>query len=334
LIYSLGLSTAIVKHMYRNKKRGNSRCPFVLMLEPLFKCNLACPGCGKIREYKDILNKVMGKDECLDAVRQAEAPIVSITGGEPLLHPEITGIVSELLGKGYFVYLCTNGMLLEDFLADIRPHPRLSFVVHLDGMEKTHDLFVRKKDVFHIAVKAIKKAKKLGFSIRSNTTIFQDTDAEEIKSLFRLLKETGTDGVMVSPAFSYEVLDSEGFPSQKEIHKVFSEIYKNIDGTRLYNTPAYWDFLQGKKQLKCIPWSTPTYNLKGWKSPCYLITDKHYPSYMEMIKNTDWDRYGTGRDPRCDNCMAHCGYEASSIQGKKNIKDIARLLKWNITGRS
>jgi hopanoid biosynthesis associated radical SAM protein HpnH len=334
LIYSPGLSAAIVRHMYRNKRRGNSRYPFVLMLEPLFKCNLACSGCGRIREYRDVMGEMMNAEECMDAARQAQAPIVSLTGGEPLLHPEISRIAKELLDKGYFVYLCTNGLLLEDFLDDIDAHPRLSFVVHLDGMEKTHDHFTGKKGVFETALKAIRKAKELGFSVRSNTTIYRDTDPGEITGLFRLLRETGTDGVMVSPAFSYEVLGTESFLARDQIHSVFSDIYRELDGTRLYNTPIYWDFLRGEKQLKCIPWSTPTYNLKGWKSPCYLITDTHYPGYMEMIENTDWEKYGTGRDPRCVNCMAHCGYEASSIQGKKDIRDMARIIKWNMTGRS
>jgi hopanoid biosynthesis associated radical SAM protein HpnH len=334
LIYSAGLSAAIVRHMYRNKRRGNSRYPFVLMLEPLFKCNLACSGCGRIREYRDVMGKMMDTEECMDAARQAQAPIVSITGGEPLLHPEIESIASGLLDKGYFVYLCTNGLLLEDFLDAVKPHPRLSFVVHLDGMEKTHDHFAGKKGVFDTAIRAIRKAKELGFSVRSNTTVYQDTDAGEITGLFRLLRETGTDGVMVSPAFNYEVLGKVSFLARDQIHSVFSDIYRHLDGTRLYNTPIYWDFLRGEKQLKCIPWSTPTYNLKGWKSPCYLITDTHYPGYMEMIENTDWEKYGTGRDPRCENCMAHCGYEASSIQGKKDIRDMARIIKWNMTGRS
>jgi len=334
LIYSPGLSAALIKHMYRNKRRGNKYVPFVLMLEPLFKCNLACSGCGKIREYRDMLDRMMSVEECMEAVRQAEAPIVSITGGEPLLHPQIKEITGRLIDNGYFVYLCTNGLLLEDFLDDIEPHPRLSLVIHLDGMAGTHDHFAGKKGVFEKAVRAIKKAKRLGFNVRSNTTIYSDTDVGEINELFGLLKEIGTDGVLVSPAFSYEVLKEDSFLAREQIFEVFQEIYRGLAGIRLYNTPIYWDFLQGKRKLKCIPWSTPTYNLKGWKSPCYLITDTHYPDYKEMLENTDWERYGTGRDPRCRNCMAHCGYEASSIQGKKNIKDMLRLVKWNFTGRN
>ncbi len=334
MIYSLDLSKTLIKHIYRNNRKRNKYIPFVLMLEPLFKCNLACSGCGRIREYKDVLDSKLTKEECMEAVVQAGAPIVSITGGEPLLHPEIKHIIRSLLNSGYFVYLCTNGLLLEDFLDEIDPNPRLSLVIHLDGMAETHNHFVKKPDVFEKAVRAIKKAKKLGFNVRSNTTIYKDTDVEEIRQLFSLLKEVGTDGVMVSPAFSYEVLGGNDFLSRQQVFKVFTDIYNNLNGTRLYNTPVYWDFLKGQKELQCIPWSTPTYNIKGWKSPCYLLTDDHYQTYREMIDRTEWGKYGTGKDPRCSNCMAHCGYEASSIQGKKNFRDIFNLAKWNFTGRS
>jgi len=333
LIYSLGLSTAILRHIYKNRRCGNIYYPFVLMLEPLFKCNLACKGCGRIREYRKFLDLMVDKEECMEAARQAGAPIVSITGGEPLLHPEIRGIVNGLLKRGYFIYLCTNGLLLEDFLYEIQPHPRLSLVIHLDGMNQTHDKFAGREGIFNTALKAVRTAKKLGFSVKSNTTIYKDTDAEEIIGLFRLLKDAGTDGVMVSPAFGYEVLASDSFLARQQINKIFSDIYSSLDGTRIYNTPFYWDFLRGKRQLQCVPWSTPTYNIRGWKSPCYLITDKHYPDYKQMIENTEWESYGAGRDPRCENCMAHCGYEVSSIQVKKSIKDMASLFKWNITGR-
>jgi len=334
VIYSLDLSKTLIKHIYRNKRKKNKYIPFVLMLEPLFKCNLACSGCGRIREYRDVIDRKLTGEECIDAAVQAGAPIVSITGGEPLLHPEMKQVIRSLLAGGYFVYLCTNGLLLEDFLDEISPHPGLSLVIHLDGMAGTHDHFANKSGVFEKAVRAIKKAKRLGFNVRSNTTIYKDTDVEEIRQLFSLLKEAGTDGVMVSPAFSYEVLGGDDFLSKQQVYKVFTDIYNNLNGTRLYNTPVYWDFLKGQKKLKCIPWSTPTYNVRGWKSPCYLLTDDHYESYREMIDGTEWERYGTGRDSRCSDCMAHCGYEASSIQGKKSLKDILKLARWNLTGKS
>lgn len=333
MIYSLDLSFNLVKHIASNAMRKNKLIPFVLMMEPIFKCNLACSGCGKIREYADVMDKVLDTGECMDAARQAGAPIVSITGGEPLLHPEIKNIINSLLKEGYFVYLCTNALLLEDFLDEIKPNKRLSIVVHLDGMAETHDFFARKKNVFNTAIRAMKKAKRMNFNVRTNTSIYKNSDTLEIIELFTLLKEIKIDGIMVTPAFSYEVLGEERFLGREEIHRVFKDIYLGLDGSRLYNTPVYWDFLLGKRDLDCVPWANPTFNTKGWKSPCYLITDKHYSSYSKMLKETKWENYGVGRDPRCSNCMAHCGYEASSVLGRKSFRDIYKLVKWSLTGR-
>lgn len=313
--------------------RAREKFPFVLMLEPLFKCNLNCRGCGKIKEYKDILDRTLSADECLDMAEQSGAPIVSVTGGEPLLHPEIKKIVTGLLDNKYFVYLCSNGLLLEDFLDGIKPDPALSLVVHLDGMAASHNHMAGKKGVFQKAVSAIRKAKKLNYQVRTNTTIYQDTDPGEMLELFRMLKDIGTDGIMVSPAFSYGEVKEEVFLERKQVHRIFSEIYSNLDGITLYNTPIYWEFLSGKRELECTPWANPTVNPRGWKSPCYLITDAHYPTYRDFIENTEWEKYGRGKDPRCENCMVHCGYEASSILGKKNFGDLLKLAKWNITGR-
>ncbi len=225
MIYSLDLSFNLVKHIASNAMRKNKLIPFVLMMEPIFKCNLACSGCGKIREYADVMDKVLDTGECMDAARQAGAPIVSITGGEPLLHPEIKNIINYLLNDGYFVYLCTNALLLEDFLDEIKPNKRLSIVVHLDGMAETHDFFARKKNVFNTAIRAMKKAKRLKYNVRTNTSIYKNSDTLEIIELFTLLKEIKIDGIMVTPAFSYEVLDEESFLGREEIHRVFKDIY-------------------------------------------------------------------------------------------------------------
>ncbi len=331
MIYSAKLSSRLIRHMRANRAR--EKFPFVLMLEPLFKCNLNCRGCGKIKEYKDILDRTLSAEECLDMAKQAGAPIVSVTGGEPLLHPEIKKIVEGLLDNKYFVYLCSNGLLLEDFLDEIKPDPALSLVVHLDGMAASHNRMAAKKGVFQKAVSAIRKAKRLNYQVRTNTTIYQDTDPAEILELFRMLKSIGTDGIMVSPAFSYGEVKEEVFMERKQVNRIFSKIYSNLDGITLYNTPIYWEFLSGKRELKCTPWANPTVNPRGWKSPCYLITDAHYPTYRDFIENTEWEKYGRGKDPRCENCMVHCGYEASSVMGKKNFGDLLKLAKWNITGR-
>jgi len=330
LIYSARLTARLIKHIRAN---GEGKFPFVLMLEPLFKCNLKCSGCGRIKEYANDISATLDREECLYAASQAGAPIVSVTGGEPLLHPDIKGIVQGLLGEGYFVYLCSNGLLMEDFLDTIGPHPSLSLVIHLDGLKETHDRLAGRPDVFDAAVGAVKKAKRLGFAVRTNTTIYSGSSPKDVVSLFRLLKDIGSEGIMVSPAFSYEEVDQDIFMHRSQANEMFSAIYENLGGIRLYNTPLYWEFLCGKRALSCIPWSTPTVNPRGWKSPCYLITDRHYPTYRQMMDNTRWEDYGRGNDVRCDNCMMHCGYEAGSIAGKKNLADMFKLAKWNLTGR-
>ncbi|MGM0365307.1 MAG: adenosyl-hopene transferase HpnH [Actinomycetota bacterium] len=333
MIYSAKLSAKLISHIRTNRARKNSRFPFVLMLEPLFRCNLKCRGCGRIKEYGNMLQATLSREQCLDAAAQANAPIVSVTGGEPLLHPDIKGIVEGLLGKGYFVYLCSNGLLMEDFLDSIEPHPALSLVIHIDGMRETHSRMVGREDTFDAAVAAIRKAKKMGFGVRTNTTVYSGSDTDDILGLFSLLKNIGTDGIMVSPAFSYGEVKEDIFLQRRQANRIFSKIYAGLDGIRLYNTPIYWEFLCGKRDLSCVPWSTPTVNPKGWKSPCYLITDNHFNSYGKLMENTPWQKYGRGNDARCDNCMMHCGYEASSVAGKKSFSDLVKLAKWNLTGR-
>ena len=335
MIYSAKMSLKLGRHIISNKLKRVKMFPFVLMLEPIFKCNLSCNGCGRIIEYKDVLNQALTVRQCLDAVREANAPVVSVTGGEPLIHPQIKEILHSIIQDDYFVMLCTNGLKLYDFLDEIKPHGNLSFVVHLDGLSQTHNAITKKKDTFEKAIASIKKAKSLGFQVKTNTTIYKETDAEEVKELFSLLNKIGTDGVMVSPAFSYVEVGDAMFLKREDTHKIFRKIYSDMDGIRLYNTPAYWDFLMGSKSLKCTPWANPTYNIKGWKSPCYLITDAHYDTFQEMMEKTPWENYGSEKDTRCANCMTHCGYEASTIlDGKKSLSDISKLLKWNVLGRN
>lgn len=332
MIYSAKLSGKIIKHIFLNRLKGNYKFPYVLMLEPLFKCNLNCKGCGRVREYRDILNKRLSLEECMDAAKQAGAPVVSITGGEPLLHPQIKEIINSLLEKKYFVYLCTNGLLLKDFLDEIKPANKLSLVVHIDGLSKNHDSLSGQRDVFFKAMEGITKAVRLNFKVRTNTTIYKNSDIKEILNLFSFLMKTGVQSIMVSPAFSYEQVENELFLNKLDTHKIFKEIYNNLNGTKIYNTPLYWEFLTGKRTLQCTPWANPAFNPKGWKSPCYLITDCHYSTYSEFLKNTDWEKYGTGKDPRCENCMMHSGFEASSIMSI-GINDLPKLIKWSFTGR-
>ncbi|MFC2058370.1 adenosyl-hopene transferase HpnH [Chloroflexota bacterium] len=331
--FPLRLSLRLSGYLARNMISGRKRFPMVLMLEPTFRCNLACAGCGRIREYKDILDQMMSADECLAVVDEAGAPVVSLTGGEPLIHPEIEQIVSGILARKRFLHLCTNGLLLESFLEKIKPSPYLCFVLHLDGLAPTHDGIAGRSGVFDTAISAIRAAKRAGFQVRTNTTIYKGTNLTEVEELFTLLSEAGIDGLMISPAFSYEAVDGDVFLSPGEITEVFQGLYELRNRFRFYNTPLYREFLAGKRELDCTPWSTPTRNPKGWKIPCYLITDGHCSSFKELMEETPWERYGVGNDPRCANCMVHCGFEASALEkAKKNPVDLWRMMKWNFFG--
>lgn len=331
MIYSAKLSSKIIKNIISNKIRGVDKIPYALMLEPLFKCNLNCSGCGRIREYREVLSKKLTVSECIDAVQQAKAPVVSITGGEPLIHPQIKEIVNELLKRGFFIYLCTNGLLLSDFVDEIKPKKELNLVVHLDGFSQVHNSIAGANNVFEKAIEGIKKAVKLNFRVMTNTTIYKNTDENEILNLFSYLMTLGIQGVLVSPGFHYSSVEKKDmFMEKTEIRKTFANIYSKLNGIKIYNTPLYWEFLQGKRNLKCMPWSTPTFNVKGWKSPCYLITDCHFSTYKEYIENTSWEKYGTDADQRCFNCMMHCGFEASAISSA-GMNDLLKILKWNFS---
>jgi len=334
MIFPWQLSLRLTTYLAGNKLRRRKRFPLVLMLEPLFRCNLACAGCGRIREYGDILDQMLTADQCLAAVEEAGAPIVSITGGEPLLHPDIDKIVSGILGRKRFIYLCTNGQLLEKSLGKFEPNPYFSFVLHLDGLAPTHDQIAGRSGVFDTAIASIRAAKRAGFQVRTNTTIYKGTDLEETERLFSLLSEAGVDGIMVSPAFSFEAVDNDVFLSRSEANSTFQSMHDLRKRFRFYNTPTYWDFLEGRRELKCIPWSNPTVNPKGWKSPCYLITDGHCRSFQELMEETPWERYGVGNDPRCANCMVHYGFEADAVNKVgKSLSGIWKTMRWNFIGR-
>jgi hopanoid biosynthesis associated radical SAM protein HpnH len=315
--FSRQLSASLAWYLVKNNIKGKKRYPLVLMLEPSFRCNLKCSGCGRIREYQDILDKTLTVDECLASVEESGAPIVCLTGGEPLLHPEVDKIVNGIISRKRFVNLATNGLLLESSLSRFKPSPYLSLVLHLDSLGETHDSYAGRKGVFDAAISAIKAAKKSGFQVLVNTTIYKQTDMEEIKQLFTLLAGIPVNGIMVAPAFSYEAVKEDIFLSRQEIVKAFQPVYEIRKQFPFYNTPLYLEFLAGKLDLKCTPWSTPTRNPKGWKMPCYLITDGHCRSFKELME-TDWGKYGVGNNPRCANCMVHCGFEASALGAMRN----------------
>ena len=295
----------------------NKRFPLVLMLEPLHACNLTCTGCGRIREYESTITQRLSLDQCLGAADECGAPMVSICGGEPLLYPEIAPLTAKLLERGKQVLLCTNGMFVKKKLAEFKPHDNFYFNVHLDGLEANHDLAVEREGVFRLAIESIKAAKAAGFLVCTNTTVYRETDMNEIWQMFEMLEDLGVDTHQIAPAYGYSsVNDQEIFMTRDDIREKFKDIKKFASRFNVNQTPTYLDFLRGERELPCTAWGTPTYNIKGWKGPCYLITDAHYNSFEELMTQTPWNHYGPGNgDARCDHCMMHCGFEPSAALG-------------------
>jgi len=332
MIFPWQLTFSLSRYIANNRLQGRTRFPLVLMLEPTYRCNLSCAGCGRIRESRELGNRELNAAECLAAVDEAGAPVVSLTGGEPLLHPEIGTIVAGIVARKRFVHLCTNALKLEESLALFRPSPYLGFVVHMDGLAPTHDGNAGRNGTFDTAIRAIRTAKRAGFQVRTNTTIYKGTHWDELSGLFGLLMGLGVDGMMVTPAFSYEKVQDDLFLSRHEAAAIFRPLYEQRRRFRFYNTPVYLDFLAGRHDLNCVPWSTPTRNPWGWKRPCYLITDGYCSSFRELMEETPWERYGVGRDPRCANCMVHCGFEASAMEAAmRSPVDMLRTLSWNLS---
>jgi len=317
------------------KMSGAEKFPLVMMLEPLHACNLTCTGCGRIREYKSTINEMLTVEQCLQAVDDCGAPIVSLCGGEPMIYPELDRLVKEILDRKKHIYLCTNGMFIRKRLKEFKPTSRLFFNVHLDGLEKTHDICVERDGVFREAIEGIKAAKAAGFLVTSNTTVYKETDIEEIADLFAYLQTLGVDGHMISPAYSYAaVMTKEIFMSRDEIRDKFKQASKLLERYNIVTSPIYMEYLRGERELMCTAWGNPTYNPRGWKGPCYLMTDAHHATFKEFIDNTPWEKYGRGRDPRCEDCMVHAGYEASAVLGgNKKLGDTWKMLTWTLSGK-
>ena len=316
---SLKQSAMVGAYIMKKRITRQQRYPLVLMLEPLFRCNLACGGCGKIQYPEETLNKRLSPQECFDAVEECGAPMVSIPGGEPLIHPEIVEIVNGLVARKKFIYLCTNAILLESKLDLFTPSEYLTFSIHLDGLEKRHDQMVCREGVFQIAVSAIRAAKARGFRVTTNTTIFRNEDPEEVRKLFDFLRELRVDGMTISPGYSYEKApQQELFLRRQETEQLFQHILKDR-GKRGWNfnqSPLYLDFLEGKHpEYDCTPWGMPARNIFGWQRPCYLMSDAGYAkTYRELIDTTDWSQYGKkSGNPKCANCMCHCGWEPTAV---------------------
>lgn len=337
--YPLSLTSSMAGYIVRQKLTGPKRFPLVLMLEPLHACNLTCTGCGRIREYSTSMKDKLSVEECLASVDEAGAPIVSICGGEPLIYPEIGALVKGILRRQKHIYLCTNGMFIKKRLHEFRPTPRLFFNVHLDGLEETHDLAVEREGVFKAAIEGILAAKKAGFLVCTNTTIYKETDLGEIDRLFAYLTRLGVDGFLVAPAYGYAAVHAtnpdgaaEIFLTRDEIRAKFQEAKSLFTKYRMFSTPIYLEFLSGQRELSCTAWGNPTRNIKGWKGPCYLITDTHHASFQELMDNTEWERYGPGNDPRCDHCMMHCGFEPTAALGvNAKLGDSLKMLMWQLS---
>jgi hopanoid biosynthesis associated radical SAM protein HpnH len=312
----LRLSLKLGWYLFKQRLKGRRQFPLTMILEPLEACNLTCTGCGRIREYEPIIDRRLSVEECLRAVEECDPPVVSIAGGEPLMHPQIGEIVGAIVEQKRFVYLCTNALLYKKAMRVIQPSPYLAFVVHLDGLEKTHDIAVERKGVYKVAVQAIREFRAAGYRVCTNTTLFSGNQPEEYHRLFAMLNEMGVEGMMVAPGFQYrEVAQHDIFMQRDEARSFFRRVFDGCaEGVRFYNNPLYLDFLMGKKEYECTQWATPTYTPAGWRKPCYLLADGHAASFAELMETTDWKAYGFGRDPRCDTCMMHCGYEGSAIQ--------------------
>jgi hopanoid biosynthesis associated radical SAM protein HpnH len=333
--YPLKMTANLARYVASKRLRGAGKFPMVLMLEPLHTCNLTCTGCGRIREYKSTINEIMTVEQCLGAVEECGAPVVSICGGEPLIYPEISSLTREILARGRHIILCTNGMFIRRKLHEFKPTSSFFWNVHLDGMERTHDMCVEKDGVFREAIEGIKAAKAAGFLVCSNTTIYKETDLNEIAELYRYLDTLSVDGYMLSPAYGYAaVMTQDIFMSREDIREKFREAVELLGKHNLMVSPIYLDFLRGERELDCTAWGTPTFNPRGWKGPCYVITDSHYDSYRNLVEQTRWENYGPGNDPRCADCMMHVGFETTPVLGmNRQLGDTWKMLKWQFSGR-
>src|SRR5437879_6926602 len=301
--FPLSLTTTMIGYIAKKKITRQPKFPLVLMLEPLHACNLTCTGCGRIREYEATIKQKLSVAECLAAVDECGAPIVSLCGGEPMIYPEIGKLVHEILQRRKHIYLCTNGMFIQKKLHEFKPTSRLFFNVHLDGLRETHDRCVERDGVFDAAVAGIKAAKKAGFLVCTNTTVFKDTDIRELDALYAYLTKLGVDGFMLSPAYGYAAVKetnptgaAEIFLTRDDIRAKFKQAEKLLKKYRLASSPIYLEFLSGKRELTCTAWGNPTRNVKGWKGPCYLSTDEHHASVRGLMDDTDWNTHGYGKD--------------------------------------
>jgi hopanoid biosynthesis associated radical SAM protein HpnH len=311
----------VATYVLGQRLRGRKQYPLVLMLEPLFRCNLACAGCGKIQYPAHILKRDLSVEECLKAVDECGAPMVSIPGGEPLLHPQIAELVRELVKRRKYIYLCTNALLLKEKLEAgwFTPSKYLTFSVHMDGQEENHDFAVCREGTYQKAIAGIRLAVERGFRVTTNTTLFDGADPNSVRAFFDEMMDLGVEGMMVSPGYAYDKApDQTGFLKRKNTHELFEMILSNRkDGRRRWRfnqSALFLEFLMGKRDFECTPWGNPTYNIFGWQKPCYLLQEGYVDTFEELMRDTQWERYGRASgNPKCQNCMVHCGYEPSAV---------------------
>jgi hopanoid biosynthesis associated radical SAM protein HpnH len=307
---------AVSSYVIRQKLKGRKQYPLVLMLEPLLRCNLACAGCGKIQYPAHVLKKQLTPEECFRAVEECGAPVVSIPGGEPLMHPEIVEIVNGLVARKKYIYLCTNALLLSERLDEFTPSKYLSFSVHMDGQRDHHDFSVCREGTYDKAVEGIRMALGRGFRVTTNTTLFDGADPQSVRQFFDDMMDLGVEGMMLSPGYTYDKApDQQHFLSRKKTRNLFRQILSNRSEKWSFNlSPLFLEFLMGKRDYKCTPWGMPTYNIFGWQKPCYLLQDGYADTFDELLGETNWENYGTeSGNPKCANCMVHSGYEASAV---------------------
>lgn len=329
----LHITTDMIQHQIKQALKGNKRYPFVLMLEPLYTCNLACIGCA-VERHTGKLKDRLPLETCLEAADICGAPAVSICGGEPTVYPELPELIEGLIERKRHIYLCTNALLMESkVFGRIKPHKRLTVNVHLDGMRKTHDYVCDREGVFDKAVEMIQESKALGYHVITNTTVFKETDVEEVEELCDFLSGLGIDGMLISPGYQYESVERDIFLTRKDIQEKFQHILDISDRYRLQSTPMFLEFAAGLRDYDCSPWSTVTFTPNGWKGPCYLIGKKHTFDWNEFWNDTDWEYWESRQDQLCQNCAMHSGFEASVVRElPKNPKDMLRLAAWNLLG--
>jgi len=333
LRFPIQMTSTVAGYMLKKKVAGPKKFPMVLMLEPLHACNLTCTGCGRIREYESTIKQKLSIQECLDAVDEAGAPVVSICGGEPMIYPGIGELVAKVLERKKVVYLCTNGMFIRKKLDDFRPSKKFFFNVHLDGQREVHDMAVERVGVYDAAIDGIRAAKERGHMVCTNTTVFKETDMAELEGLFSFLTTLDVDGFMISPGYGYAAVEGkEMFLSREDIREKFKSADAMFKKYKFSTSPIYLEFLQGKRELSCTAWASPTRNVKGWKGPCYLITDIHHKSFDDLLNKTPWEKYGPGNDPRCRDCMMHSGFETAAALGVNGrLGDTLKMVRWQFT---